>query len=134
MRVLLDTNVLIAAFITHGTCSELLDHCIRRHEIVISAFILNELERHLRNKFKFPEHDIHETLSVLNMASKTIVPVPLKTPVCRDPDDDMVLATALSGNVDCIITGDKDLTELKTFENIPILKPAEFSVFEAAGK
>ncbi len=61
MRVLLDTNVLIAAFITHGTCSDLFEHCIRQHEIVISQFILDELEGHLRKKFKFPESDINRS-------------------------------------------------------------------------
>lgn len=69
MRVLLDTNVLIAAFITHGTCSDLFEHCIRQHEIVISKFILDELENHLRKKFKFPEADVRETLDILNTAA-----------------------------------------------------------------
>ena len=39
MRVVLDTNVLIAALITRGVCSDLLEHCFRRHEIVLSEFI-----------------------------------------------------------------------------------------------
>ncbi len=134
MKVLLDTNVLIAAFITHGTSSDLFEHCIRQHEIVISKFILDELENHLRKKFKFSEADVRETLDILNTAAKMIEPIPLKTPVCRDPDDDMILATALAGNVECIVSGDKDLTDLKMFENIPILKPSEFSDFEANQK
>jgi putative PIN family toxin of toxin-antitoxin system len=134
MRVLLDTNVLIAAFITHGTCSDLFEHCIRQHEIVTSKFILGELEGHLRKKFKFPEADVREVMDILNGAGRIVDPVSLKKAVCRDPDDDMVLATALSGNVDCIVSGDKDLTVLKIFENIPILKPAEFSAFEASRK
>lgn len=131
MRVLLDTNVLIAALITHGACSDLFDHCIRQHEIVTSQFILNELEVHLRRKFKFTDSDLRDVMDILNTAAKVTETLPLKTPVCRDPDDDMILATALSGDVDCIVSGDKDLTELKTFENIPILKPSEFSAFEA---
>jgi putative PIN family toxin of toxin-antitoxin system len=134
MRVLLDTNVLIAAFITHGTCSDLFEHCIRQHKIIISKFILGELEGHLRKKFKFPEADVQEAMGMLNSASEIVEPAPLKESVCRDPDDDMVLATALSGNVDCLVSGDKDLTEMKAFENIPILKPSEFSAFEASRK
>jgi putative PIN family toxin of toxin-antitoxin system len=134
MRVLLDTNVLIAAFITHGTCSDLFEHCIRQHKIITSKFILGELEGHLRKKFKFPEADVQEAMGMLNSASEIVEPAPLKESVCRDPDDDMVLATALSGNVDCLVSGDKDLTEMKAFENIPILKPSEFSAFEASRK
>jgi putative PIN family toxin of toxin-antitoxin system len=134
MRVLLDTNVLIAAFITHGTCSDLFEHCIRQHEIIASKFILNELEGHLRKKFKFPEADVRETMDILNTTATIIESVPLKEPVCRDADDDMVLATALSGNADCIVSGDKDLTDLKVFQKIPILRPSEFSAFEANKK
>ena len=134
MRVLLDTNVLIAAFITHGTCSDLFEHCIRQHEIVTSKFILNELEGHLRKKFKFPEADIGEAMGILAEAAQLVDPNPLDEKVCRDPDDDMVLATAVSGNADCIISGDKDLTDIKTFNGIPILKPSEFSAFEVSKK
>ena len=134
MRVLLDTNVLIAAFITHGSCSDLFEHCIRQHEIIASQFILDELESHLRKKFKFPESDIRETMEILNSIAKLVEPAPLNEPACRDADDDMVLATALTANVDCIVTGDKDLTDLKSFQNIPILKPSDFSAFEAGRK
>ena len=73
-------------------------------------------------------------MEILNLVAKVIETVPLAEPVCRDGDDDIVLATALTGNADCLITGDKDLTDLKTFQNIPILKPSEFSTFEASRK
>ena len=43
MKVALDTNVLIAAFITKGVCSELLEHCLRRHEIIMSEFIVSKV-------------------------------------------------------------------------------------------
>jgi putative PIN family toxin of toxin-antitoxin system len=46
MKVVLDTNVLIAAFITRGSSSDLLEHCIRQHEIVTSEFILDEFRQH----------------------------------------------------------------------------------------
>lgn len=65
MKVLLDTHVLIAAFITDGTCSDLFEHGIRQHEIITSKLILGELEGHLRKKFKFPESDVRETIEIL---------------------------------------------------------------------
>jgi predicted nucleic acid-binding protein len=58
-------------------------------------------------------------------------PAPLFQPVCRDADDDMVIASAVAGGAVCIVTGDKDLLDLKEYQGIPILKPAEFSAFEA---
>jgi uncharacterized protein len=60
-----------------------------------------------------------------------VEPAKLTSPTCRDPDDDMILATGLSARADCIITGDNDLLDLKQHEGIPIIKPAEFWRFEA---
>ena len=45
---------------------------------------------------------------------------------CRDPDDDMLLETALMGDADCLITGDGDLLEMTPYQGIPILRPATF--------
>ena len=45
MRVVFDSNVLIAAFATHGLCHSLFEICLRSHEIVISDFILSEVEK-----------------------------------------------------------------------------------------
>ena len=41
---------------------------------------------------------------------------------CRDPDDEKLLETALTGEADCLITGDRDLLEMSPFHDIPILK------------
>lgn len=53
-------------------------------------------------------------------------PAPLANPICRDTDDDWVLATAAAGEVDVIVTGDKDLLVLKRFRSIPIVTPRGF--------
>jgi putative PIN family toxin of toxin-antitoxin system len=51
--------------------------------------------------------------------------------VCRDPDDNIILSLALDGKADYIVSGDKDLLDLSPFQDIPIIKPAEFlSMFE----
>ena len=131
MKVLLDTNVLIAGFITKGVCSELLEHCLRRHEVVISEFILDEFKEKLVKKFKYSAQDADSAIRLLRSCVLLVKPIPLSQPVCRDVDDDMVIASAISGNAMCIVTGDKDLLDLKEYQGIPILKPAEFSVFEA---
>ena len=46
--------------------------------------------------------------------------------VCRDPDDNKLLETAVVGRADCLVTGDQDLLVLDPFQGIPILTPAEF--------
>lgn len=47
MRIVFDTNVLIAAFISHGACNELSEHCELKHHLVLTDFILEELEEKL---------------------------------------------------------------------------------------
>ena len=51
--------------------------------------------------------------------------------ICRDPDDNLLLALALDGGADYIVSGDKDLLDMVSFREIPIVKPAEFlAMFE----
>ena len=45
---------------------------------------------------------------------------------CRDPDDDKVIETALLGDADALVTGDRDLLEVSGFPAVPILSPAAF--------
>ena len=57
---------------------------------------------------------------------QVVVPAQLLSPVSRDTDDNNVLATAISGHCDCIITGDDDLLILEEFEYIKIVSPRQF--------
>ncbi|HXG66619.1 MAG TPA: putative toxin-antitoxin system toxin component, PIN family [Blastocatellia bacterium] len=109
MKVLLDTNVLIAAFIARGFCHELLEHCVRQHSMVTSDFIINEFREKLTDKFNYGSDDAEKAAALLLSKMTVVTPANLGTTVCRDPDDDNVLATAVAGNCDCLITGDKDL-------------------------
>lgn len=47
------------------------------------------------------------------------------SPVCRDPDDDAVLALAIAAKADFIVSGDNDLLALGAFNGIPVLTPAQ---------
>lgn len=132
MRLVLDTNVLIAAFVARGTCHELLEHCERSHEMVGSGFILQELESKLLRKFKVPPERAAAAVALVRSQMELVEPAALDAPVCRDPDDDWVLATALAGGCECIVTGDKDLLALQTFAGIRILSPASFWSYESA--
>jgi uncharacterized protein len=131
VRVTLDTNVLIAAYVARGACHDLLEHCERVHEIVTSDFILNEFETKLLRKFKVPPAKAREAVELARSHSQVVEPIHIATPVSRDPDDDFVLATAVAGVCDCLVTGDNDLLTLKTYSGIPILPPHLFWAFEA---
>ena len=126
MKIIFDTNVLIAALIARGVCHELLEHCVVRHELFTSEFILSETQEKLIEKFGYTAELAAEAVSVLRSRMKVVTPSRLESQVCRDPDDDNILAAALSGNCDCIITGDKDLLVLKAYEGIEIFTPRDF--------
>jgi putative PIN family toxin of toxin-antitoxin system len=64
-------------------------------------------------------------LAELHLLTEIVIAPPLPVPVCRDPDDDAVLACAVAAQVDAIISGDSDLLALKQFQGIPILTSAE---------
>jgi putative PIN family toxin of toxin-antitoxin system len=65
------------------------------------------------------------SLAEVRELTEVIAPPPLAEPVCRDPDDDAVLALGVAANVDFIVSGDGDLLTLKIFQGISILTPAE---------
>jgi len=130
MRIALDTNVLVAAFIAHGNCNELLEYCIVRHEVILSNFILEEVLDVLTRKFDFTQAEARSAVRLLRTRTRVIDPSPLPAPVCRDADDDTILATARTARCVAIVTGDKDLLVLKRYEGVRILTPSEFWEFE----
>ena len=73
-----------------------------------------------------------DLLRFLRDQMELVEPAKLTSPACRDPDDDMILATGLAAHANCIVTSDSDLLDLKQYEGIPIIKPAEFWRFEAS--
>jgi putative PIN family toxin of toxin-antitoxin system len=128
MRVVLDTNVVIAAFATRGLSSEIFEVCISEHTIIISEFILFEIKEKLSEKIHIPQHTAQNIITYIRDISEVVEPEELYEPICRDRDDDMIIATALAGKAQFIITGDKDLLVLKSYEDIRMLTPREFWV------
>ena len=127
MRALLDSSVLIAAHISRaGVCSELLEDILLDHQLITSKFILDEVARKLREKFHFPVSLVTEVRKSIEEAAECVEPVEVPKGSCRDPEDLPILGTAVAGKVDLIVTVDKDLLDLKSFEGILIIKPGEF--------
>jgi uncharacterized protein len=126
LRVLPDTNVLISAFGARGLCADLLREVIDRHELVCAEYVLGELERILRTKLKAPEPLIGKHLRALRR--HTLVP-PVPPPAgisLRDPDDLLVLGSALAASVDVLVTGDRDLLSISDqVDALRIVAPRE---------
>ena len=95
MKVLLDTNVLVAAFISHGCCHELLEHCFHHHDIVTTNDLLKEFRDVMLRKFRFSRTEARDAVQVLRLMIDVVKAQPLEEPVCRDADDDRVLAAAV---------------------------------------
>ena len=126
MRVLLDTNVLIAALITHGTCHELLENVVRNHQLVSSKNILGELADNLRHKFKYTKSEVRDAVVLISERAVLVTPVEVETAIPIDPDDLPVLGTAVAGSCRCLVTGDKELQKLCHVEDISVISPSQF--------
>jgi putative PIN family toxin of toxin-antitoxin system len=131
VRLLLDTNVLVAALMARGTCHEVLEHCVREHVVVTSRPLLDELVDVLARKFRQRAADVQSALRLFTEAFTLVEPGALDGPICRDSDDDVVLATALAGACDAIVTGDQDLLILDPFRGIRVISPAAFWRWES---
>jgi putative PIN family toxin of toxin-antitoxin system len=130
VRVLLDTNVLIAAFIAHGTCHDLFLHVTRHRQLVSSRYILDELVRNLTGKFRFSKKDSLEVASLIRERAELASAVEVEPRFEIDHDDLPILGAAVAGSCQCLVTGDKEFLKLEQIERIPILPPSQFWKFE----
>lgn len=126
MRVFLDTNVLVSAFTTRGLCADVLRVVLRDHTLVTGEFNLRELRRVLRTRMDAPAFAVDSAESLLR--EQVVVPLPAApAPVdVRDPDDAWVLASALAGDADILVTGDRDLLTLRSNAPLAILTPRQW--------
>ena len=128
MRAVFDTNVAIAAFLTEGICAKLLIRARRRDfDLILCDGILQEFKAVLKKKFASSPRETTEALVLLSEAAFEIQGrTDSIKPICRDSDDDLILACARQVNADYIVTGDEDLLILKNYEGISIVNPREF--------
>ncbi len=99
---------------------------MEHHQIVLCEGIIEEIEEKLRGKIKVPTSVIAEFIGILRRNSQIYKPKTVKKETCRDPDDLKILGLVVPAKADAIITGDKDLLELKKYKNTPILSPRDF--------
>ena len=128
LTAILDTNLWIS-FLIGKQLSEL--KLLISEGVIIPVYSQELLQEFLqvtqRQKFKkyFKSQAIIELIVFLNEIGK-IVEITSMVSICRDPKDNYLLALAKDGNVDFLITGDKDLLILKRFEKTIILSYNEF--------
>lgn len=133
MKVILDTNVLLSAFLTDGICSRILKRARQKHfSFILCAPVLNETKRLLKNKFSLTAREIAFFVSVLSEAAdEEYHPVGVLSGVCRDQDDDVILLCAVETKTAYIVTGDNDLLVLEEYQNTKIIRPRDFELLFA---
>jgi len=127
MKIVLDANVIIAAFAARGLCESIFELCLHGHQIVLSEGLLDEILRNLRRKIKLPAGVVDEIGRLLLKHANMLEPVALPSDLCRDPDDVKILGLAVAAHADCIVTSDQDSLVLKEFREVPIMTPRSFS-------
>ena len=132
MRVVVDTNILVRALIKpNGTVGPVL-LCLRHgdYTLLYARSLLEELidvlnRPRIRKKYGLTDQDIQVVVSLILLRGEALVPDDRIT-ACRDPKDNKLLAVAVAGQADVIVSGDQDLLVLHPFAGIPIVPPVTF--------
>lgn len=127
--VVLDTNVLISGIFWKGSSYKVIEAWVSgKFEMIVSEDILMEYSRVLKDfeKKKKNTNEITQAWIFFIAQNTTLLEVKKKVKVCRDPFDDMFLDLAIVGNAKYIVSGDKDLLDIKEFMNVEILTANAF--------
>ncbi|MGE0821756.1 MAG: putative toxin-antitoxin system toxin component, PIN family [Candidatus Binatia bacterium] len=132
-KAVFDTTTLVSAFLTKkGVSALLLQHAVAgAFELHLSEAIIAETQdvllnrAHLRRQFIYTDHDVEEFCLLLKAFAHIVSDVPVLQ-VSRDPEDDYVIATAVAAEVSHLITRDKDLLTLTTYQGVQMVRPEEF--------
>lgn len=125
MRVVIDTSVLVRLVSSKRGLSRLRNSIKYGLVLVISDYLLEELERTLYTKFGMTRQRAKVAAGVMARLSVSVTPQNIPK-ISRDPTDDPVLATAVAGKVEYLVSDDKDLLVLKTSQGVKIIQLEKF--------
>jgi len=140
-RIVLDTNVIASGVITPagppGTI--LIAWKDRRLDLIVSPSLLQEVADILRRPKIARTYGLStDTVAgILDLLDSQALRVPGRLripPTARDPRDDHILACAVEGHADYVVTGDCDLLDLGRFRDILIVSPAAFAALLKASE
>ena len=132
LRVVLDTNVIVSAILRpQGVVGEIYARLLRGDfAILYSIAQIEEIRETLRDprlaaKYGIEEADV-DTIVESIVGIGQLVSVAGDVSVCRDPDDDVILESAVNGKAEYLVSGDKDLLSLSLYEEVSIIAPRVF--------
>jgi putative PIN family toxin of toxin-antitoxin system len=126
MRVFLDTNVLVSAVATRGLCADVLREILLSHQLVLSTPLLVELQNTLYTKIGIPRKIISDFINLLTQDSTLSDNEELRYIDINDKDDILILSTAINGNAELFVTGDKELIDIGKIQTLRIVSPRQF--------
>lgn len=128
MRAVFDSNVFVSAFTSPGSNGDvaLTRARVRDCDLIFSVPIAHEVARVLRVKFRLDDDLIIRRLRVMRRAAAEIVRPVQSLSVLADEPDNRILECAIAGKADVIVTGDRGLLDLKSYEGIAIVRLADF--------
>ncbi|MGH7393414.1 MAG: putative toxin-antitoxin system toxin component, PIN family [Candidatus Rokuibacteriota bacterium] len=131
--IVLDSSVLVSAFLTANGATDAVIQRARDGSVLVYASdaILDETHKvlaypRLVQQYRYTPQDVQAFCDRVRAAVLLISPLPPFPAICRDPNDDMVLACALAATVEYLVTRDKDLLVLQQYEGIAIVTPEAF--------
>ena len=126
MRVFLDTNVLVSAVATRGLCADVVREVLAGHELVLSRQVLTEVRNTLRRKLGVDADTAAEYVKLLEQDAAVARPGSNPAVKLRDRDDLPILAAAIAGKADVLVTGDRELVELGKVGKVRVISPRRF--------
>ena len=102
-------------------------------QLAISDFIEHEVVRVLTRKFRRDPHAVQAVIDEILQWAHRVEIQHVRSGICRDPNDDPILATAVAARADLLVAGDRDLLSLKSVQGIGIVTPVEYLRMSFAG-
>lgn len=127
MRIMLDTNVLISALLFPGAkMNAMMDEIFTHHQLVLSSYVVDELKSVVKRKFPGKEIAVNKLLMMMSF-EYVYTPGEIESGLfdIRDVKDYPVLYTAIMEDVDILVTGDKDFSDID-MEKPEIMSPTQF--------
>lgn len=132
LRVVLDSVVAVSAFLTDDLTAELVSECQDCVTLYSEEEILNVIRNvllekpHIRNRYTYTIEEVEIFLNYLKDISIIVAKLPEVRAIERDPKDDIIIACAVTVSANYIVSRDRDLLDLGSYENIQIVPPEEF--------
>lgn len=125
MRVFVDTNVLVSALTARGLCADLFQAILADHVPVVSDTVLAEFDAVLRSKFRHSAGAAFERTQFLRRFCEHTPGGRPRVLAGIDAQDRKVIADALAGHAEALVTGDRAMLALEIIERMPLFSPRQ---------